>query len=197
VSSDRRELSRYPARRPSAAIGHIHRTVDVGWQQPLTAWPAVVRAVPPRWVPTQDIGVPLRRPFLTAMPCCRILREWSGRAARGALRDGFIGACARSGRPSAGAASRGNLGRTWLPLTVSSGLTRRGLVSHQPRCSESPIREHELSSSWSASRALRCCAQPMVHKWISAPNYLFILLNIPIPNSIGRRPITITPERTE
>jgi hypothetical protein len=28
-SSDRRELSRYPTRTPSAAIGHVHRTVDV------------------------------------------------------------------------------------------------------------------------------------------------------------------------
>ena len=28
-SSDRRELSRYPTKTPSAAIGHVHRTVDV------------------------------------------------------------------------------------------------------------------------------------------------------------------------
>jgi hypothetical protein len=91
-----------------------------------------------------------RRPFPTAMPLLWMPRgvEWPRR--KGRSRDGFIGASARSGRPSAGAASRGNLSRTWLPLTVSSGLTRRGLVSHQPRCSESPVRDHELSSSWNA-----------------------------------------------
>jgi hypothetical protein len=65
-SSDLRDSSRYPPRTPSAAIGHVHRTVNVRSERALTARLAVLRAVVPTVDSTQGIGVPLAGP--TAIP---------------------------------------------------------------------------------------------------------------------------------
>jgi hypothetical protein len=132
-----------------------------GRSGPLTFWLAVIRAVLPRWVSTQDIGVSLDGHFRLLCPVVDPSGvEWPRR--KGASRDGFIGACARSGRPSAGTASRGKLSRTWLPLTVSSGFTCRSLVPHQPDVLNLPVRDHELSSSW---RGVRGHSDAVPNKW--------------------------------
>jgi hypothetical protein len=87
VSSDLREVSRYPARTPSAAIGHVHCTVEYGPSGPLTAWPAVIRGRGSAYGgPCAGHGIPspVERPFPLI---CLLWPRGSGAAApQGALR---------------------------------------------------------------------------------------------------------------
>ena len=90
VSSKLRYLSRYSARSPSAAIGHVHRTVDVRSQRaPHRVWPAVTGAVPSYGGPLHRTLAYPRRPtsFLAGMPLAAPSGEWSGRAEWFASRD--------------------------------------------------------------------------------------------------------------
>src|SRR5215213_9052151 len=116
-------------------------------RRPLTAWPAVIRAVPPCWV--------LRRPLAypsTAMPGCEaplVAPSGSGVAApQGALRAMGSSACRRvlAGLrlvppPAATSAESGATHRVQRPYPPWSCVA-------STRCSESRL-EIELSSSWS------------------------------------------------
>ena len=180
---------------PQRLSGHIQRTVDVP-SQAAHSLAGGHQGGSSVLGPAQAIGVPLDGHARLRSASCGSLGEWSGRAARGASRDGFIGVSARSGRPSAGAASRGNLSRIWchspcpaaLPTVVLCRINKMFRI---------PVRDRAQQQLECVRGHGRYCARPMVHKRPNAPNYALNLPRVHRPDSIGRRQITITPEKTE
>jgi hypothetical protein len=170
----------------SAAIGHIHRTVDVRSQQAAHSLAGGYQGGPFTLGPAQDLGVPLDG---HSRPLCPLVApsESGVGAPQGALRAMGSSACRRvlaglrlAPPPAVASAEPG------CHSPCPAALPAVVLCRISQDVSESRL---EITSSAAAGvhgRARRCCAQPMVHKRPNAPNYALNLPRVHRPDSIGQ-----------